>query len=120
MYSVARKRQFGRFLHDFLRNPDMWTEDLHQWCEREDAPRQSHGGISIDTLLLHLSDRSNIDLGDPYYANLLGNWTRWHSHPHKGGDNAALIVALAQCQIFYWEEEVFSSPSDLVNWLLGC
>ena len=119
MYDRQRKKLLGQYLHDFLRNSELWPQGLVEWCDRFSIRRVGHGGISIEILLKYMSDKTGIDLQESYYVGLLGNWSRWYSTPERGGDNAALILALADCEIVFLNGFVFTCPKDLVNWLLG-
>ena len=76
-------------------------------------------GLTVELLLKYMSQETGLNLQQPYYKSLLGNWTRWHQEPGRGGDNAALILALADCEIVYLDGFVFSSAKDLVLWLQG-
>ncbi len=122
MYDQSRKELLGAYLHEFLRKPDFWPESLAEWYETEkvgmSAIAQSRG-LTVELLLKYMSQETGLNLQQPYYKSLLGNWTRWHQEPGRGGDNAALILALADCEIVYLDGFVFSSAKDLVLWLQG-
>ncbi|MEO1256934.1 MAG: hypothetical protein AAFY41_18900, partial [Bacteroidota bacterium] len=76
-------------------------------------------GMTIELLLQYMSEKTGMDFDKPYYKSLLGNWSRWATEPGRGGDNTALMLALAECEIVYIDDYLFSSLRDLVLWLQG-
>ncbi|MFG6101231.1 hypothetical protein U2F10_03190 [Leptothoe sp. EHU-05/26/07-4] len=122
MYDRKRKKILGEYLHDFLRNAELWPEDLADWyAEQEEnmSPMQRSRGLTIELLLEYMSLQTGLDLNKPSYKNLLGNWSRWHKEPGRGGDNTALMLALATCRIVYIDDYIFTSLEDLLRWLLA-
>ena len=122
MYNRRRKEILGEYLSSFRKNPELWPEDLIKWYgEREKAmsPMQRSRGLTIELLLEYMSLRTGLELNKTSYKNLLGNWSRWHKEPGRGGDNTALMLALATCRIVAIDDYVFTSLEDLLRWLLA-
>ncbi|MEM8610376.1 MAG: hypothetical protein AAGF93_00045 [Cyanobacteria bacterium P01_H01_bin.105] len=122
MYDQRRKEILGAYLHEFLRDEDLWPESLVKWYKREERHMSAVSrsrGLTVELLLKYMSEHTGLNLMQPYYKSLLGNWTRWHQEPGRGGDNAALILALADCEIVYLDGIVFNRVKDLILWLQG-
>lgn len=122
MYDQSRKVLLGAYLHDFLRDPDLWPRELADWYAAQESLMSAIArsrGLTIELLLEYMSQQTGLNLREPYYKSLLGNWSRWHKEPGRGGDNAALMLALADCEIVYLDGLVFNSVRDLILWLQG-
>lgn len=122
IYDQSRKEIFGEYLQTFFSNPNLWPEDLVVWfreAESSLSPMARSRGMTIELLLQYMSEKTGMDFDKPYYKSLLGNWSRWATEPGRGGDNTALMLALAECEIVYIDDYLFSSLRDLVLWLQG-
>lgn len=119
MYIRSRKKRFGTYLHQFLQDPDLWPDRLLEWLGRDGDGSDYPDVLTILDLIDFLAYVSGIPLRQDYYVRLLGNWSRWGHNPDRGGDSAALIIALSMGEVVYLEGIVYNRPQDLVNWLLG-
>ena len=122
VYDQSRKEIFGEYLQTFFVSPSLWPEDLVQWfdgIQHRLTPMARSRGMTVEILLQYLSEKTGMDFNKAYYKSLLGNWSRWATEPGRGGDNTALMLALAECEIVYIDDYLFSSLRDLVLWLQG-
>ena len=121
-YDQSRKEILGAYLRAFFENSELWPEELVKWFEevsKDLSPAARARGLTIELLLEYMSIKTGIDLNKSYYKSLLGNWSRWATEPGRGGDNAALMLALAECEIVFIDDYLFSSLRDLILWLQG-
>ena len=123
VYDQNRKGIFGEYLKTFFVDSDLWPEELVQWFDDMQSnltPMAKSRGLTVELLLQYLSEKTGMDfITKPYYKSLLGNWSRWATEPGRGGDNTALMLALAECEIVYIDDYLFSELRDLVLWLQG-
>ena len=128
VYPESRKKKFGEYLYNFLFDKSLWPESLVVWYEEKVKglkPHQRAKGLTAALFLEWLAQESKISaINDPryeeYFSRQIGNWSRWYSTPSRGGDNAALIIALAVTGVVLDENnQPITSPVELTNYLFS-